>query len=364
MSRKISLKSLVLILLLLSIGSVVEAKVVVSIEGFSVSDEAFESYVRINQAEEYSYYSETYKLYGMDSIPDDFWSSEVIDLPENMDIWVAEIKTQADYFKNSLVSSLINMLILEKHSVDYDIKLSGDEEEKIREVAKEFTESNDLSETGISEEGIYEYLRLYLISQLTEKEVLNSISVEVPEDEAKQSSVYIVPFRGSDFSEAIEEEGYDSKRYADIAKNAAKSFIKALTESGSSNYTDIQRVVSVYDESTQLYEAVFGESNNDFGLSDAILKAARGLKDGEVYSDVIEEDGVFYVVIMNKGFDVEETEKMRTYLISEKESAEYGELLSSWLDLDRGSVKVDKRYISRISISDCEVFTVKKGDAS
>ena len=115
------------------------------------------------------------------------------------DMWSQDLygtgSTFGDDVKDDIMSNIENMLILEHHMDEYNVKITEEDEAKFAEVAKEFMDSNKrkaIKQMGATEEYIEEMLRLYTINDRMYDAIVADVDTDVKDSEISQKTITLV----------------------------------------------------------------------------------------------------------------------------------------------------------------------------
>ena len=216
-------------------------------------------------------------------------------------------KTYGDQAVESSLKSVETMYILKEKAADYKVEVTEDEEKAIADAASQFMASN--GEDTIKELGVTEDQVKTLLELLTIQEILDKMKEEPTAD------------------------------MSEIAKSVDDSYSAV-----EGNFTTKES-----DEDSE------DEDYSSTAYPDEVLKVLRGLKDGEVASDIIETDTGYYVVRLDKVHDDDATASKRESLKNSKESTYYSDTTSDWLD--SAKTDVNKKVLKTLKITDKHTFT-------
>ena len=102
------------------------------------------------------------------------------------------------------------------------------------------------------------------------------------------------------------------------------------------------------------------ESEEDTSYSaypDELIEALRGLKDGEVLSEVLETEEGYYVARLDKVFDEEKTENKKSEIVSKRQSDHYTEVVDGWKEAAK--ITTDEKVLAKLVLTDNHTFTEK-----
>ncbi len=261
-------------------------------------------------------------------------------------------KTYGDQAVESSLKSVETMYILKEKAADYKVEVTEDEEKAIADAASQFMASNGedtIKELGVTEDQVKTLLELLTIQKKIYDPIVAEGNITVSDDEANQSSFTYVSIStsGDDVTDEQKEE----------KKKQAQEILDKMKEDPTADMSEIAKSV---DDSYSAVEGNFttkesDEDNSSTAYPDEVLKVLRGLKDGEVASDIIETDTGYYVVRLDKVHDDDATASKRESLKNSKESTYYSDTTSDWLD--SAKTDVNKKVLKTLKITDKHTFT-------
>ena len=213
-------------------------------------------------------------------------------------------KTYGDQAVESSLKSVETMYILKEKAADYKVEVTEDEEKAIADAASQFMASNGedtIKELGVTEDQVKTLLELLTIQKKIYDPIVAEGNITVSDDEANQSSFTYVSIStsGDDVTDEQKEE----------KKKQAQEILDKMKEDPTADMSEIAKSV---DDSYSAVEGNFTTKESDedsededyssTAYPDEVLKVLRGLKDGEIASDIIETDTGYYVVRLD-GFN-------------------------------------------------------------
>ncbi len=259
------------------------------------------------------------------------------------DMWTQDMgsgETMEDSTKGSVLEEMENWYVSTQHASDYGVGLSDSDKKSIEDAAKKFMDSNSsaaVEQMGATEEYVKQFLtdRTYTsrVESAINKEFEKTVSVSDKECEQSTFS-YLLFEKGTedgaaatadavvDAVEAVENATDSADQAAD---ETAQAKTKADVAAGAANFDE---AAALSDVEAQTYSFNPNE-DEDSGMDAAVIKAAKGLKEGEM-SKVVETDDGFYVIRLDKKHDKDATESKREELKNEKISQNYTDVLDGW----------------------------------
>lgn len=272
--------------------------VVVTVGEQKITAEVANFYARYIQAQYETYYSAY--------LGENMWSSEA-----------SEGETYEESVKAAVLKNLENMVLLEQHMSDYDVSLSDEEKQVIKDAAKEFGEKNPLEDkekVSGSDQAVERVLTLMAIQMKMEEVIEAGADTEVPdEDVAQKKMQYIF------FSYTVEDDEGQPKDMTDKektkTKKKAEDFVKAVKEGKDFEAYAKEQELDVKDRTFNSDTMVPAEE---------LIEAADKLKEGEI-TDMIETDKGCYVAKVTSLLDREATDEEKESVIEERKEKQYND---------------------------------------
>lgn len=269
-------------------------------------------YCRLQQAT----YEDIYKMY---LGTDDVWTVDPYGVGVNMQ----------DSVKESALEELHDMYTLQAHMGDYGIALTEEDKSAITAAAEKFMSDNSaeaIKELGASQEIVEEFLTLCTIRARMQDAIKAETDANVSNEEANMRGYtrLIVNIQT--------EDGADDTDAAATA--AARQTAEQIeTELGAEGAT-LESVAEAHElETTKqtyaTYESKDDTEDEEDEEDDAVMKALKGLKEGETSGPIEMENG-FYFVRVDSDTDTEATESNRQSIITTRQNEHYTEVLEGW----------------------------------
>ena len=252
-------------------------------------------------------------------------------LSENM--WSEDLygngNTMEEDTKNDVLDQLKEEYLCMQHADEYGVQVSDAEVSNIDELAKSFMSENtkkSLEEIGATEE----YAKTMMLNQTYAARVKEQVEAEaegkvtVTDEDANQSTISYVLFSTDDVTN---EEGdivpLTEEEIADLKEQAEK-----LSASGDfdaiKNDEDTDLRVQTYSYTTAKAAA------DDDVLGEAVISAAKELKEGEVSSVIEVKDEGYYVIRKDAELDESATASKRDNVKNEKIEEYYNDKIDEW----------------------------------
>lgn len=373
--------------------------------------------LRYQQAEMYSYYEQMYAMYGMKM--DGYWSTETTDTSSE-DSEASETSetsetstasetsaasetseasttseasessetssaasetaessttdsgkkiTYGQQFKNSVMDSLTDMVLLSQHADEYGVSISDEDETAIKEAAQQFVDDNDadmLAKNGITADSVAEYMRLYTIYARMQDPMVADVDTNVSDDEAKKSTITYVRIKedtssSTDSSEdASSTEETETKKF-DSLKDEAQAVLDRLKQESDIANADIETIAQEVGDDTFTVQVSYDA--DDMVYDSKLKEAANTLSDGQLYDGVIEgADGNYYLVRMDSVLDREKTDANKETIVSNRKSDAYDQIVAGWKDA--AEITVNESLWKKATVEDAEQYRTKAEDSS
>lgn len=276
-------------------------------------------------------------------------------------------ETYGDQAVSNSLEQVELMYIMKTKAADYGVEVTEEDQKAIEEAAAQFMEDNSeevIAELAVTEDHVKTFLELETYQTRMYDPIVADADTEVSDEEAQKSSfTYVrVSTSSTDDEEELTEEELAEK------KDLAQQVLDAVKEDPEAGMSETAKSV---DESLSALSGTFTtnvsedeeEEESSSGYPDEVLEALRGLKDGEVYDEVIEtaENG-YYVVRLDKVFDEDATETERESIISQKEQDFYTETTDQWLA--DAEITVEEKVLKTLKITDSHSFTYAAEEVS
>ena len=314
-------------------GSLEDSDVVATVNDTDITAGVANFYARYTQAQ--------YETYYAGYMGDDMWSGEG-----------EEGETYQDTVKDSILESLENMYLMEEHMDEYEVSLSDEEKNSIKEAASQFDESNGLAEkekVSGSTDNVERVLELLTIQKKVQDAVEAGADTEVSDEEAAQKSMQYVVFPFS----TTDEEG-NSVDLTDEEKEALRTTAESFA-AGAAGAADFAAYATEQGQTSQ--DATFdGETST---LPAQLVEAADALDEGGT-TGLVEGDNGYYVARVTSLLDREATDARKQEIISERQQDLLNETLDGWRE--DADIEVHERVWDKIDFTTLTV-TMKQEEA-
>lgn len=313
--------------------SLEDSDVVATVNDTDITAGVANFYARYTQAQ--------YETYYAGYMGDDMWSGEG-----------EEGETYQDTVKDSILESLENMYLMEEHMDEYEVSLSDEEKNSIKEAASQFDESNGLAEkekVSGTTDTVERILELLTIQKKVQDAIEAGADTEVSDEEAAQKSMQYVVFPFS----TTDEEG-NSVDLTDEEKEALRTTAESFA-AGAAGAADFAAYATEQGQTSQ--DATFdGETST---LPAQLVEAADALDEGGT-TGLVEGDNGYYVARVTSLLDREATDARKQEIISERQQDLLNETLDGWRE--DADIEVHERVWDKIDFTTLTV-TMKQEEA-
>ena len=276
-------------------------------------------YARLQQAQYETYYASM-----MGTTAEEMWAKEASD-----------DQTYEEQTKKSILENLENMYLVSQHASDYDVALTEEEQQAIKDAAAKFDEDNSDDVKKVvsgDEEEVAKVLELMTISNKMETEMEAGVDENVSDEDAAQKSMqYLL------FSYTTTDDSGESQTLSDDEKEALKTTAQAFDD-----------------------RLKGGEDMETSPDKDLIAAADALTNEGDV-TDIIETKNGIYIAKLTSLLDREATESKKESIVSERKKEQYDSLLEQWKKDTK--IKEEKKVWKKISFEKQGV-TIKTSDTS
>ena len=314
-------------------GSLEDSDVVATVNDTDITAGVANFLARYTQAQ--------YETYYAGYMGDDMWSGEGEDG-----------ETYQDTVKDSILESLENMYLMEQHMDEYEVSLSDEEKNAIKEAAGEFDSANGLSEkekVSGSTDNVERVLELLTIQKKVQDAIEAGADTEVSDEEAAQKSMqYVVfPFTTTD------EEG-NSVDLTDEEKAELKTTAESFA-AGAAGAADFAAYAEQQGQTSQ--DATFdGETTT---LPTQLVEAADALGEGET-TGLVEGDNGYYVARVTSLLDREATDAKKQEIVSQRQQELLDDTIDGWRE--DADIEVHEKVWDKVDFTTLTV-TMKQDEA-
>ena len=269
------------------------------------------------------YTQATYETYYSAYLGEDMWNSDASDG-----------ETYEESVKSSVLKSLEDMILLEKHMEDYDVSITDEDKAMIKETTQQFLNDNSLDDKNLvsgNEKTVNRALTLMAVQQKMRTAIQAGADTEVSDEEAAQKSMDYVFI-----SYQTKDDSGNSKDVSDDEKAQLKSQAEAIA-SGLKEGGDLNALAEEQGATVQTLTFDKDTTSPDEDL----IKAADALGEGES-TDVIETEKGCYVAKVTSLLDRTATDSKKSKIVQERQKKLYDDTVKKWTK--KADIKVHKGY--------------------
>ena len=280
------------------------------------------------------YTQATYETYYSAYLGEDKWNSDASDG-----------ETYEESVKSSVLKSLEDMILLEKHMEDYDVSITDEDKAMIKETTQQFLNDNSLDDKNLvsgNEKTVNRALTLMAVQQKMRTAIQAGADTEVSDEEAAQKSMDYVFI-----SYQTNEDSGNSKDVSDDEKAQLKSQAEAIA-SGLKEGGDLNALAEEQGATVQTLTFDKDTTSPDEDL----IKAADALGEGES-TDVIETEKGCYVAKVTSLLDRTATDSKKSQIVQERQTKLYDDTVKKWRK--KADIKVHKSVWKKVSFQKVSV---------
>lgn len=280
------------------------------------------------------YTQATYETYYSAYLGEDMWNSDASDG-----------ETYEESVKSSVLKSLEDMILLEKHMEDYDVSITDEDKAMIKETTQQFLNDNSLDDKNLvsgNEKTVNRALTLMAVQQKMRTAIQAGADTEVSDEEAAQKSMdYVfIPYQTKDDSGNSKDVSDDEKAQL---KSQAEAIASGLKEGGDLNALAEEQGATVQ---TLTFDKDTTSPDED------LIKAADALGEGES-TDVIETEKGCYVAKVTSLLDRTATDSKKSQIVQERQTKLYDDTVKKWRK--KADIKVHKGVWEKVSFQKVSV---------
>ena len=290
-------------------------------------------YARMTQGQYETYYAGMMGMTG-----EDMWTQEV-----------EEGKTYEQAVKESIMTELENLYLISQHAAEYEVALTEDEEDAIKEAAKQFDENNsDETKEVVSgyRKDIEKYLELLTIQNKMADKMKEGVDEEVSDEEAAQKAMKYVYFSFS----STDDSG-NTVDLSDEEKEALREDAQTLAD----RVKDGENMTEVAEEmGLTANDLTFDEEST--GPNEDLVAEVNGFTEEGECTDPIESDLGLYVGQLTSLLDRDATDQEKNNIVEERRQEQYDSLLEEWRDA--ATIEVDEKVWEKVDFNDVGVTII------
>lgn len=280
------------------------------------------------------YTQATYETYYSAYLGEDMWNSDASDG-----------ETYEESVKSSVLKSLEDMILLEKHMEDYDVSITDEDKAMIKETTQQFLDDNSLDDKNLvsgNEKTVNRALTLMAVQQKMRTAIQAGTDAEVSDEEAAQKSMDYVFI-----SYQTKDDSGNSKDVSDDEKAQLKSQAEAIA-SGLKEGGDLNTLAE--EQGATVQTLTFDKDTTS--PEEDLIKAADALGEGES-TDVIETEKGCYVAKVTSLLDRTATDSKKSQIVQERQTKLYDDTLKKWRK--KANIKVHKDVWKKVSFQKVSV---------
>lgn len=280
------------------------------------------------------YTQATYETYYSAYLGEDMWNSDASDG-----------ETYEESVKSSVLKSLEDMILLEKHMEDYDVSITDEDKATIKETTQQFLDDNSLDDKNLvsgNKKTVNRALTLMAVQQKMRTAIQAGADTEVSDEEAAQKSMDYVFI-----SYQTKDDSGNSKDVSDDEKAQLKSQAEAIA-SGLKEGGDLNALAEEQGATVQTLTFDKDTTSPDEDL----IKVADALGEGES-TDVIETEKGCYVAKVTSLLDRTATDSKKSQIVQERQTKLYDDTLKKWRK--KADIKVHKSVWKKVSFQKVSV---------
>ena len=268
------------------------------------------------------------------------------------DMWTQEVeegKTYEQAVKESIMTELENLYLISQHAAEYEVALTEDEEDAIKEAAKQFDENNsDETKEVVSgyRKDIEKYLELLTIQNKMADKMKEGVDEEVSDEEAAQKAMKYVYFSFS----STDDSG-NTVDLSDEEKEALREDAQTLAD----RVKDGENMTEVAEEmGLTANDLTFDEEST--GPNEDLVAEVNGFTEEGECTDPIESDLGLYVGQLTSLLDRDATDQEKNNIVEERRQEQYNSLLEEWRDAV--TIEVDEKVWEKVDFNDVGVTII------
>ena len=280
---------------------------------------------------------------------------------DDMSIWSTKMGDDSDetYGENAVtttVESIEKMCLEKEHASEYDVEITEDEQKALEEAAKNFIAANSaetIAELAVDEDMVKTFLELETYDVKMKEAIEATADIKLDEKEYQQMA----------FSYASVRVSGDNLTDDDIKTNKEniQKFFDKIKEDPTADFSTLGDEISTDMTATSgtcpTYEEGDDSAANGDAYPDDVRNALRKLEEGELNSEIIKTDSIWYVVRLDSKDDENATDNKKESLTSTKKDDFYNDTTDGWVK--KADIKEESKLIKKIKITDNHSFTIQ-----
>lgn len=280
---------------------------------------------------------------------------------DDMSIWSTKMGDDSDetYGENAVtttVESIEKMCLEKEHASEYDVEITDDEQKALEEAAKNFIAANSeetIAELAVDEDMVKTFLELETYDVKMKEAIEATADIKLDEKEYQQMAFSYASVRVSGDNltdDDIKTNKENIQKFFDKVKEDPTADFSTLGDEISTDMTATSGTCPTYEEGDD------SAANGD-AYPDDVRNALRKLEEGELNSEIIKTDSIWYVVRLDSKDDENATDSKKESLTSSKKDDFYNDTTDGWVK--KADIKEEPKLIKKIKITDNHSFTIQ-----
>ena len=280
---------------------------------------------------------------------------------DDMSIWSTKMGDDSDetYGENAVtttVESIEKMCLEKEHASEYDVEITEDEQKALEEAAKNFIAANSeetIAELAVDEDMVKTFLELETYDVKMKEAIEATADIKLDEKEYQQMAFSYASVRVSGDNltdDDIKTNKENIQKFFDKVKEDPTADFSTLGDEISTDMTATSGTCPTYEEGDD------SAANGD-AYPDDVRNALRKLEEGELNSEIIKTDSIWYVVRLDSKDDENATDSKKESLTSTKKDDFYNDTTDGWVK--KADIKEESKLIKKIKITDNHSFTIQ-----
>lgn len=280
---------------------------------------------------------------------------------DDMSIWSTKMGDDSDetYGENAVtttVESIEKMCLEKEHASEYDVEITDDEQKALEEAAKNFIAANSeetIAELAVDEDMVKTFLELETYDVKMKEAIEATADIKLDEKEYQQMAFSYASVRVSGDNltdDDIKTNKENIQKFFDKVKENPTADFSTLGDEISTDMTATSGTCPTYEEGDD------SAANGD-AYPDDVRNALRKLEEGELNSEIIKTDSIWYVVRLDSKDDENATDSKKESLTSTKKDDFYNDTTDGWVK--KADIKEESKLIKKIKITDNHSFTIQ-----
>ncbi len=280
---------------------------------------------------------------------------------DDMSIWSTKMGDDSDetYGENAVtttVESIEKMCLEKEHASEYDVEITDDEQKALEEAAKNFIAANSeetIAELAVDEDMVKTFLELETYDVKMKEAIEATADIKLDEKEYQQMAFSYASVRVSGDNltdDDIKTNKENIQKFFDKVKEDPTADFSTLGDEISTDMTATSGTCPTYEEGDD------SAANGD-AYPDDVRNALRKLDEGELNSEIIKTDSIWYVVRLDSKDDENATDSKKESLTSTKKDDFYNDTTDGWVK--KADIKEEPKLIKKIKITDNHSFTIQ-----